>query len=126
MMFTNILLVNIIIARFSNTFERIQTDSEKIWYYHLYTVVIDYTDWVPSPFNLIYHPLNIIYNRSCTIKVADSVEITRIKEYQQTLQRTVALRKHVKATTKASTVDSQLNASKSYLSTIGKSTRRRI
>lgn len=126
MMFTNILLVNIIIARFSNTFERIQTDSEKIWYYHIYTVVIDYADWVPSPFNLIYHPLNIICNRSCIRKIADSVEKTKVKEYQQTLQRTVALRKHVKAKTKASTVDSKLNASNSYPSTIGKSTRHRV
>lgn len=63
---------------------------------------------------------------SCIRKVADSVEKTKVKEYQQTLQRTVALRKHVKAKTKASTVDSKLNASNSYPSTIGKSTRHRI
>lgn len=41
---------------FSNTFERVQADSEKWWYYHLYTLVTDYAHRIPSPINLILRP----------------------------------------------------------------------
>lgn len=49
-------MLYIYIYHFSNTFERVQADSEKWWYYHLYTVVTDYAKRIPSPINLILRP----------------------------------------------------------------------
>lgn len=44
---------------FSNTFQTVQAESEKWWYYHLYTVVTDYAVRIPSPINLILRPINL-------------------------------------------------------------------
>lgn len=38
---------------FSNTFERIHTNSEAIWNFHLYTVYEEYIDRIAPPFNLL-------------------------------------------------------------------------
>lgn len=45
---------------FSNTFEFIHTNSEKLWHYHLYTVIKDYSQRIPSPVNLILRPIQLI------------------------------------------------------------------
>lgn len=42
---------------FSNTFEFVHTNSEKLWHYHLYTVIKDYNHRIPSPINLIWRPI---------------------------------------------------------------------
>lgn len=56
MLFSNFLLVNLVIAMFSYTFERVQNDSEKLWRFERYTVINDY-DWrIPSPINLLLMP----------------------------------------------------------------------
>lgn len=44
---------------FSNTFEFIHTNSEKLWHYHLYTVIKDYSQRIPSPVNLILRPIQL-------------------------------------------------------------------
>lgn len=44
---------------FSNTFQSVQAESEKWWYYHLYTVVTDYAVRIPSPLNLILRPIHL-------------------------------------------------------------------
>lgn len=43
----------------SNTFQSVQAESEKWWYYHLYTVVTDYAGRIPSPINLILRPIHL-------------------------------------------------------------------
>lgn len=42
---------------FSYTFERVQNMSEKLWHFQTYTVMIDYNNRIPSPFNLILNPI---------------------------------------------------------------------
>lgn len=84
MIFVNLLLVNIVIANFSNTFEFIHTNSEKLWHYHLYTVIKDYSQRIPSPVNLILRPIQLIryliIQRPCNRKVADSSHQTMTNE----------------------------------------------
>lgn len=46
--------------RFSYTFERVQTDSEKFWHFQWYTVVNDYERRIPSPLSLIRRPVQLL------------------------------------------------------------------
>lgn len=100
MIVVNLLLVNIVIANFSNTFEFIHTNSEKLWHYHLYTVIKDYSERIPSPINLIWRPIQLIIFSinycCCNKKVADSSHQTvkNEQEFQQTFQKIAALRNH--------------------------------
>lgn len=107
MMFTNLLLVNIVIVQFSNTFARIHTNSEKIWYFHLYTVMDDYSRRIPPPFNLVIYPFKCIikgtFDNTKVEPSVDEVKEKEQKEYQQTLQKTVAKRNHWKSIYIAST-----------------------
>lgn len=55
MILTNILLINLLIAMFSNTFEKVQGNSENFWRYYRYSLIRDYLDR-PSfapPLNMI-------------------------------------------------------------------------
>ncbi|XP_056002354.1 transient receptor potential cation channel subfamily M member 2-like isoform X2 [Ostrea edulis] len=56
MLFSNLLLVNLVIAMFSYTFERVQENSEKLWRFERYTVINDYEWRIPSPINFIFLP----------------------------------------------------------------------
>ncbi|XP_056002346.1 transient receptor potential cation channel subfamily M member 2-like isoform X2 [Ostrea edulis] len=56
MLFSNLLLVNLVIAMFSYTFERVQENSEKLWRFERYTVINDYEWRIPSPINLLFLP----------------------------------------------------------------------
>ncbi|XP_062621660.1 transient receptor potential cation channel subfamily M member 2-like [Saccostrea cucullata] len=56
MLFSNLLLVNLVIAMFSYTFERVQENSEKFWKFHRCTVINDYEWRIPSPLNLLFLP----------------------------------------------------------------------
>lgn len=100
MIVVNLLLVNIVIANFSNTFEFIHTNSEKLWYYHLYTVIKAYSQRIPSPINLICRPTQLIIFSinycCCNKKVADSSHQTgkNEQEFQQNFQKIAALRNH--------------------------------
>ena len=42
MLMVNILLINLLIALFSNTFEKIQANSQKIWKFYRYTYIREY------------------------------------------------------------------------------------
>lgn len=104
MIVVNLLLVNIVIADFSYTYEFIHTNSEKLWHYHLCTVIKDYSQRIPSPINLIGRPIQLIIHLRnhclCNRKVDDSSHQTMKKEqkakkkFQQTFQKIVALRNH--------------------------------
>lgn len=59
MLFSNILLVSLVIAMFSHTFQRIKENSEKLWHFEMYTVTNDF-EWRPiTPFLL--YPLEAGY-----------------------------------------------------------------
>ncbi|XP_062566533.1 transient receptor potential cation channel subfamily M member 2-like, partial [Saccostrea cucullata] len=59
MLFSNLLLVNLVIAMFSYTFERVQQNSEKLWRFHRCTVINDYEQRIPSPINLLTLPYRL-------------------------------------------------------------------
>ncbi|XP_052100124.1 transient receptor potential cation channel subfamily M member 2-like isoform X2 [Mytilus californianus] len=64
MLMSNLLLVNLLIAVFSYRFERVQENSEKLWRYLRYEVIMDYKSRIPAPLNIIFRPLNMLY-RCC-------------------------------------------------------------
>ncbi|XP_061190311.1 transient receptor potential cation channel subfamily M member 8-like [Saccostrea echinata] len=51
-LFSNLVLVNLVIAMFSNTFTRVQENAETFWRFNTCTVINDYVWRVPSPINL--------------------------------------------------------------------------
>ncbi|XP_062611061.1 transient receptor potential cation channel subfamily M member 1-like [Saccostrea cucullata] len=54
MLFSNLLLVNLVIAMFSSTYERVTANAENLWRFQRYTVIMNYKYRVPSPVNLVY------------------------------------------------------------------------
>lgn len=59
MLFSNILLVSLVIAMFSHTFERIKVNSEKLWHFEMYTVTNDF-EWRPMTPYVLY-PFEVVY-----------------------------------------------------------------
>ncbi|XP_076071982.1 transient receptor potential cation channel subfamily M member-like 2 [Mytilus galloprovincialis] len=57
---TNILLVNIIIAMFSRTFDTVQDNSEMIYKFHMYALVHEYHDRPMFPIPIIIHVWRLI------------------------------------------------------------------
>ena len=53
MLITNIMLLNLLIAIFSHSFEKIESESQLIWRYHIYDLVHEYYEspWLPPPLN---------------------------------------------------------------------------
>ncbi|CAC5398397.1 unnamed protein product [Mytilus coruscus] len=68
MLMSNLLLVNLLIAVFSYRFERVQENSEKLWRYLRYEVVMDYRTRIPAPLNLVIRPIYIAYRCIMYIK----------------------------------------------------------
>lgn len=60
MLISNLLLVNLVIALFSYRFEIVQANSERLWRYWRYSVIMDYRTRIPAPLNLIVRPLMMI------------------------------------------------------------------
>ena len=56
---TRFICLNYFFSSFSYTFERVQQNSEKLWWYERYTAVHDYEWRIPSPFNLFFIPFRI-------------------------------------------------------------------
>ncbi|XP_061190174.1 uncharacterized protein LOC133198035 [Saccostrea echinata] len=54
MLFSNLLLVNLVIAMFSSTYERVTANAENLWRFERYTVIMNYKYRVPSPVNLVW------------------------------------------------------------------------
>nr|XP_034318676.1 transient receptor potential cation channel subfamily M member 2-like [Crassostrea gigas] len=108
MLFTNLLLVNLVIAMFSYTFERVQENSEKLWRFERYTVINDY-DWrIPSPFNLVLLPVRVacyIRKRKCCLPCCklncccnwkNNEKDKKKVEFRKNFQKIIALRNHNK------------------------------
>lgn len=56
MMFANVLLINLLVALFATTYERVQENSENIWKLNRYDLILEY--WGKSPLrNIVVHPL---------------------------------------------------------------------
>ena len=51
MMFANVLLVNLLVALFATTYERVQENSENIWKLNRYDLILEY--WGKSPLRKI-------------------------------------------------------------------------
>ncbi|RNA22704.1 transient receptor potential cation channel trpm isoform X4 [Brachionus plicatilis] len=88
MVLANVLLVNLLIAMFSATFQQVHENSDLIWKFQLYTLVNEYVDApiFPAPFCLIMYPFEIIKvlilkNRAKRIKKA-----TETDEFLQIIQ----------------------------------------
>ena len=67
MLMVNVLLINLLIALFSNTFEKIQANSQKIWKFYRYTYIREYYYRPPLAPPLIiighfYSGLRYLYN----------------------------------------------------------------
>ncbi|UJR35044.1 hypothetical protein I4U23_027820 [Adineta vaga] len=62
MLFVNILLINLLIAMFSFTFESVQTQTDLVWRYERYSFVREYFDRPPlfPPFIFITHLIELI------------------------------------------------------------------
>ncbi|CAC5379290.1 unnamed protein product [Mytilus coruscus] len=88
MLISNLLLVNLVIALFSYRFERVQENSEKLWRYLRYDVIMDYKSRIPAPLNLIIRPLLMMcgcLKKSCNKRkehTPDERLVDRIKTLQ--------------------------------------------
>ncbi|VDI13157.1 Hypothetical predicted protein [Mytilus galloprovincialis] len=63
MLMSNLLLVNLLIAVFSYRFERVQENSEKLWRYLRYEVIMDYRTRIPAPLNLVIRPIFFVVSK---------------------------------------------------------------
>nr|XP_034320577.1 transient receptor potential cation channel subfamily M member-like 2 [Crassostrea gigas] len=101
LLFSNLLLVNLVIAMFSYTFERVQQNAEKLWRFERYTVINDY-DWrIPSPINLVFLPYRFGCCRkkgkckiSCDCCGGKKEKDEEKVKFRKTFQKIVALRNH--------------------------------
>ncbi|CAD5115014.1 DgyrCDS4036 [Dimorphilus gyrociliatus] len=68
MVITNVLLLNLLIAMFANTFERVQENSEKVWKYYRYNLIQEYFDrpTLAPPFIILTHIWRLLKN--CYLK----------------------------------------------------------
>lgn len=65
MIIANVLLLNILIAMFSNTFEDIQKDANLIWKNQRYDLLCEYISFplLPPPLNIPYHLVKLVYKQ---------------------------------------------------------------
>ncbi|KAK3089499.1 hypothetical protein FSP39_004098 [Pinctada imbricata] len=76
MLISNLLLVNLVIAMFSYTFDTVMANSEKLWRFQRYTVITDYEGKVPSPINFIIRPIQLyrFVSKKCKCKTESDNE----------------------------------------------------
>ncbi|XP_048749949.2 transient receptor potential cation channel subfamily M member 2-like isoform X2 [Ostrea edulis] len=105
MLFSNLLLVNLVIAMFSCTFERVQENSEKLWRFQRFTVIIDYQWRIPSPINIMFFPIRFYFylkeKREVKFCKSNKVEQGHVEEekaavYSVAFQKIIAFRIHNK------------------------------
>ncbi|KAJ8310911.1 hypothetical protein KUTeg_012776 [Tegillarca granosa] len=87
MMLTNILLVNLVIAMFSHTFQKVQSDSKKLWRFHRFQLVHGYyiRPMMVPPFIIFTHLFRLFQYflvKKCKIRRIDqsSLHIESLKE----------------------------------------------
>ncbi|KAI0221469.1 Transient receptor potential cation channel subfamily M member 2 [Lamellibrachia satsuma] len=74
-LFTSILMLNLLIAKFSYTFQKIHENSNQVWCFQCYGAIKEYHDrpLVVPPLNILYHIFQII---SCCMKTNTNEENT--------------------------------------------------
>lgn len=91
LLLSHLLLINLVIAKFSNTFDRVQKNSEKLCWFEMYTATIDYSWRVPSPFSLFFLPYRLLSCLgSCKEDEVSEREEKKIMEYQREFQKVIA------------------------------------
>ena len=55
---------------YSHTFESVKANSEKYWRFERYSVILDYEEKIPSPFNIIFYPFRLL--RRCFKKTRNT------------------------------------------------------
>ncbi|XP_070581223.1 transient receptor potential cation channel subfamily M member 5-like [Ptychodera flava] len=75
MLISNILLINLLIAMFSNTFQKVQDNSETIWRFYRYELICEYNDrpTLAPPLIIINHVHRIIKHCYQKIKLWNSL-----------------------------------------------------
>ncbi|XP_035694681.1 transient receptor potential cation channel subfamily M member-like 2 [Branchiostoma floridae] len=76
MLLTNVLLLNLLIAMFSFTFQKIQDNSEQVWRFHRYDLIYEFFDrpWGAPPVIILGHVYRLIrwVARRCAGKPLDT------------------------------------------------------
>lgn len=95
LLLSHLLLINLVIAKFSYTFDRIQKNSEKLCWFEMYTATIDYSWRVPSPLNLFFLPYRLFsclgYCKGPEVSERNK-EKEKIMEYQREFQKVIAVK----------------------------------
>jgi hypothetical protein len=69
LLIANVLLLNLLVAIFSQAYEDVQTKSHTVWLFNLYSLIQEfyYLDWVPPPFSLFSVAIRVIHR--CVVLV---------------------------------------------------------
>lgn len=93
LLFSNLLLVNLVIAKFSYTFEKVQENSEKIWHFEKYKVLADYEWRIPSPVNIFFLPYRFVCRQeNCWWKLKEIREIKMARKMKKKENADIFLR----------------------------------
>ncbi|XP_022086912.1 transient receptor potential cation channel subfamily M member 3-like isoform X2 [Acanthaster planci] len=62
LMISNVLLLNLLIAIFNNTFTRVHDNASEIWKFQRYRLIMEYSEkpFLPAPFTIIIHVIMVI------------------------------------------------------------------
>ncbi|CAF3112137.1 unnamed protein product [Rotaria sp. Silwood2] len=86
MLFVNILLINLLIAMFSYTFESVQSQTDRVWRYERYSFIREYFDRPPlfPPFIILTHLIELIklLIRHCSKRRRSNMKKRRAKIFK--------------------------------------------
>ncbi|CAF4283363.1 unnamed protein product, partial [Rotaria sp. Silwood2] len=86
MLFVNILLINLLIAMFSYTFESVQSQTDRVWHYERYSFIREYFDRPPlfPPFIILTHLIELIklLIRHCSKRRRSNMKKRRAKIFK--------------------------------------------
>ncbi|XP_033642515.1 transient receptor potential cation channel subfamily M member 1-like [Asterias rubens] len=62
LMISNVLLLNLLIAKFNNTFNRVHDNASEIWKFERYRLIMEYSQkpFLPPPFTIVIHIILLI------------------------------------------------------------------
>ncbi|XP_038078290.1 transient receptor potential cation channel subfamily M member 3-like isoform X2 [Patiria miniata] len=62
LMISNVLLLNLLIAIFNNTFTRVHDNASEIWKFQRYRLILEYSEkpFLPPPFTIVIHVIMVI------------------------------------------------------------------
>ncbi|KAJ8025811.1 Transient receptor potential cation channel subfamily M member 3 [Holothuria leucospilota] len=105
LLFTNVLLLNLLIAIFSHVFDEVQENSLEVWRYELYWLVMEFhhRPSLPLPFMIIEHffqLLKAIYQRGlrCCRRNKDGYEMRDLRVFEKECTAKYKMKKSREAT----------------------------